>query len=128
MFKRWQFIVGYFIFLPSGFILSRALKAVGELIFSFHISLNKSETSWGNDWILMTNLFFFFCLHGNITKGAEACPGHRCCRICLIKSPFTRNYEWRARSTAPAWFVSKHYHEMSFHDKPPLWVEWLSRY
>lgn len=33
--RRGQFIVGYFRFLSLGFILSRALKAVGELIFSF---------------------------------------------------------------------------------------------
>lgn len=47
--KRGQFIVGYFRLLSLGFILSRALKASGELIFSFHVSLNKSENSWRYD-------------------------------------------------------------------------------
>lgn len=100
------------------------------LVSSFlaFIFLNKSETSWGNDWILMTNHHFFFGLHGSITKSVETCPGHRCCRICLIKSSFSRNCEWRTRSIAPAWLVSKQYHEMSFHDKSPLWVVWSSRY
>lgn len=31
------------------FILSTILKPAGELVFSFHISLNKSESAWRYD-------------------------------------------------------------------------------
>lgn len=84
--------MGYFRLQSLRFILLRALKPCDELIFSFHVSLNKSESSWRYDQVFMPN-HHSFGLHSNVIKGGEACPGHRCCRICLIKGQFARNCE-----------------------------------